>query len=237
MKKKIYLTIDDGPSPYTREKMDLLLEKKIPAVWYLRGEFIEKHIDHVVYGIEQGFVMGNHSYSHPYFSEICFEQAKQEILQTEALIEKAFALAGKKRGDKIFRFPFLDKGSPNNKTKLQAFLKEQGFVRVNFEGVTYQYYNSEKWGEDLDAPWTFDAREYALFEERLKDKYKLYQTKDFLSRMEKFLPEKGLGLVSNKSNDIVLLHDFHQTPQLFQPMIEKLLSFDADFSLPTIETV
>ena len=232
--KTIYLTIDDGSSPFTREKVDLLLEMNIPAVWYLRGEFIDKHFDDAVYVIEKGFVVGNHTYTHPYFSEISLAAAKEEILRTEELINKAFVAAKKDRGSKLFRFPFLDKGGIHLQ-ELQNFLLNENFVRADFHGVTYKYFINDNLDKEIDAPWTFDGREYALFEDSLKEKYGLFEADDFKRIMERNDPEKGFGLRNPDSNDIVLFHDFYQTPELFEPMVRHLHSFGHRFALPTLE--
>ena len=41
MRKKIYLTIDDSPSPQFRENLDYLIERKIPAVFFCIGNRME----------------------------------------------------------------------------------------------------------------------------------------------------------------------------------------------------
>lgn len=237
MKKKIYLTIDDAPSSWLGSKIDYLVEREIPAVLYCRGEFMEKYLDRVIYAIEKGYCIGNHSYSHPKFSTISLQEAKDEISATEKLIQRAHSLAGIAREYKLFRFPYLDKGekkSLDHAIALQCLLKEYGFQRADFLNITYSYMVKNSYLNDIDAPWTFDGCEYALFTEASQKKYGLYNVKDFLLRMDREEPEGGFGLHANSSSDIVLLHDFESTHHLFKPMMEHLRALNVDFVLPKI---
>jgi len=232
--KKIYLTIDDGPSHFMKEKIDFLCKEEIPALWYCRGEYINSNtIKSLVYAIDKGYIVANHSFTHPYFSAITLEQSKEEILRTERLIEKAYDLSGKPQKYKLFRFPFLDKGG-EFKNELQDFLKMEGFQKACFEGVTYKYYLDAELNNDIDAPWTFDACEYALFSKKSMAKRGLFKIEDFIKRIHENLPEKGLGLSNLDSRDIVLLHDFKQTHFLFEPIIEGLEALNVEFVLPKI---
>jgi peptidoglycan/xylan/chitin deacetylase (PgdA/CDA1 family) len=245
--KIAYLTIDDSPSKDMQEKVDYLIAHQIPAIWYCRGEFMEQHLSSVVYAIERGFWIGNHSYTHPYFSQILLEEAMQEIIKTDYLIEQAYRLAGIPRDYKLFRFPFGDKGGGKNYLKeysnsekehveaLQHFLKREGFQKANFEGITYSYYFDAGQDQYLDAPWTFDTKDYVALSKNSQEKSKLLHIEDFLSRMDLHDPEKGLGLNDPDSNDIVILHDFEKTTFLFQPLINKLLTKNLIFQLPRID--
>lgn len=245
-RKKIYLTVDDGPSCYMTEKVDFLMEKGIPSIWYCRGEYIEKNLKELVNSVKRGVVIGNHSFSHPCFSEISFDEAKREIFKTELLIEKAYAQAERSRLYKLFRFPFLDKGAGKNRLppykeqeeekveNLQNFLRSQGFQKARFEGVSYRYYQKARLGRHLDAPWTFDAKEYALFSRKSMEKHRLHTTEDFIERMFSYDPENGLGISCADSNEIVLFHDFEQTHFLFYPMIKSLINRDIIFAMPEI---
>ena len=92
--KSIYLTIDDAPSQHTLAKVDYLQKNNIPAIFYCRGNAIEQYQDSVVEIIKAGFLVGNHSYSHPFFSKTPNEIFFDEILKTEKLIDECYCLAG-----------------------------------------------------------------------------------------------------------------------------------------------
>ena len=110
MNKKIYLTIDDSPSKDFRSNLDYLIEHNIPAVFFCIGERMEAGWEDLKYAISKGYLIGNHSYSHPHFSDLDLESAKQEIQKTDALIERLYQEAGQPDYDRLFRFPYGDKG-------------------------------------------------------------------------------------------------------------------------------
>lgn len=231
MRKKIYITIDDAPSENTKEKLDFLLENNISVIWFLRGVHVEKHLEETVYLIANDAILGNHSYSHPYFSKISIESAKEEILKTEKLINNAYKKANKIRKNKLFRFPFMDRGDVNEKI-LQTFLKDQGFEKLEFENINYNYFQNNKLGDFIDAPWTFDMKDYALLSNKYMKKHNLYDVKDFIKRMEIDDVENGFGLQSNNSSDIVLFHDFATEIEIFIPVLEFLINKNCEFCLP-----
>ena len=68
--------------------------------------------------------IGNHSFSHPYFSELSFEECTEQILRTEDILNRIYApiaSEGIERPHKLFRFPYGDKGG-EHKDRLQEFL-------------------------------------------------------------------------------------------------------------------
>jgi len=87
--KTVYLTIDDGPSKDRKEKVDILYQYGIQPIWFCIGSEIEKRPEDVIYSIRKGGIIGNHSYSHPRFSQISLEECFEEI---EKLIELLTAL-------------------------------------------------------------------------------------------------------------------------------------------------
>ncbi len=232
LRKKLYITIDDGPTSHTKKKLDFLEKHQIPAIWFCRGEGMAKYPDVIVDAIRRGFWIGNHSYDHPHFSEISFQKACEQILRTEEHIEALYKKAAVKRPNKLFRFPFLDKGEKHH-LALQDFLKEEGFQIAHFPGIQYQYYTQRKWDREIDVPWTYDCCEYALFAPEYMKKFNLFTTEDFLQRLEREDAEKGFGL-NSPSADIILFHDFEETHHLFEPLLQAILAKKPHFLLPKI---
>ena len=72
------LTIDDVPSANTPAIVDYLNEKKIPAVLFLIGRKAETYPEQLLYALRQGMTVGNHSYSHPQFSKLSFDECRSE---------------------------------------------------------------------------------------------------------------------------------------------------------------
>lgn len=100
--KKIALTFDDGPHPvYTRRMLEVLEEQQVPATFFLLGQNIEKYGEVVKEISEAGHLIGNHTYHHVQITTMPAEQAYEEIVQTNLLIEN---LTGK--GTEYVRPPF-----------------------------------------------------------------------------------------------------------------------------------
>lgn len=169
MQKLVYLTIDDSPSKNMMEKADYLLKKRIPAIFFCIGHLMEKNPDAILYAIKKGFIIGNHSYSHPFFSKIPLEQCYQEIAKTDKIIENLYSKANKKRPAKLFRFPYGDKGGQfintivldksiminqpigkKKKNKIQRFLKDLGYSQPKFDNINYKYFKKFNLNKDQD---------------------------------------------------------------------------------------
>ena len=73
------LTIDDIASKNTPALVDYLVEKGIKALMFAVGTHVEKYPENVIYALGRGMIVGNHSYSHPNFAEISFEEGIKEI--------------------------------------------------------------------------------------------------------------------------------------------------------------
>jgi len=210
---KIYLTIDDAPSMHMDKKVSFLKERNIPAIFYVRGEYVEKHCSRVVNAINNGFLIGNHSYSHPYFSQITLEQCFQEILRTEQLIDQCYDVAQKRRPLKIVRLPFGDRGAgPNAKIAkdnheemrvqaIQNFLCTQNFTSINFYGAADGF---------IDSYWDWDTEDY-------KAKH-IADVNLYLNKMQDFFDSYTTDTA------VILLHDFDNNQHLFEVSMEFLLS-------------
>lgn len=107
---RIYLTIDDGPSETFESLVDFLAERKIPAVFFNRGDAMEARPEAVVYGIQKGFIIGNHAYSHRRFSKLPLEICQEEIKKTERILNDLYRKSGVERPGQYFRFPYMDRG-------------------------------------------------------------------------------------------------------------------------------
>ncbi len=241
--KKGYLTIDDGPSCDRREKVDILQRYNIPAIWFCLGKELELNRESSIYTIRSGGIIGNHSYSHPRFSELSLDECYEEIIKTDRIIDQLYACAEVDRPVKIFRFPYGDRGvgtsfydfnyNPVEEKRLhdlQMMLAELGYSCPTFSDIEYEYYKLNREKKYLDWYWTYDVMEWCVFQ--TPPQYGIKGLAEVLELMDLNLPERWAGLNYEKSADIILIHDHPQTTYLFEDIIIGLLAKEIIFENP-----
>jgi len=231
--KIVYLTIDDAPSKDMKKKVDYLVSKGIPAIFFCRGDLTENDPSSVIYAIKKGFVIGNHAYSHRHFSELSLEEARKEIKRTDEIIEEVYTAAKVSRPVKLFRFPYGDKGG-RNKEAIQSYLRELGYQQPMFEGINYVWFKEKNLDKEADVYWTYDVEEYRLKKKYKNIPYKIKTFEDVLKKMEEKNVEEG-WLCSVDSNEILLMHDHEETTTYFFKIIDTLLAKGFLFKLPGIK--
>jgi peptidoglycan/xylan/chitin deacetylase (PgdA/CDA1 family) len=251
-KKRVVLTIDDGPSEHFLPKCHYLHLHHIPAVFFCIGKHMEAAPDQVTEAIKMGFIIANHSYSHPHFSDISIQQAREEIEKTDILINNLYKAAGMPRPVKWFRFPYGDKGDGrhgkvfgkrwrvdnNRKNDIQDFLKQLEYTQPGFSGISYPFYREAGLLADTDWHWTFDVMEWCLTMK--KPDFGIDTPEKVMLRLQDTCPGDCRGLRSRAkrwignpdSDEIILLHDQSATTYLFYPIIDKLLQLPLQFVLP-----
>jgi len=244
-----YLTIDDSPTEDFLNKVDLLASMEIPAIFFCRGDRLEKRPDDAIYAIKKGYVLGNHSYSHPNFSKLTLKECFQEIKQTDEILEKIYQDAEVTRPAKLFRFPGGDKGSnldaeqgwPDDENKrlfmqgIQNYLKRHGYDQPIFQNISYKWYKDAGLHLDKDVYWTYDTRDYevtAIYKEGSDKPTGYTNLNAVFARMDEDVPEGCRGLNYSRSNDIILVHDIVGIEGIFKRLIEALLAKEIYFIMP-----
>lgn len=89
--KAIYLTFDAGyENGYTATLLDILKEEKVPAAFFVVGNFIEENPELVKRMTEEGHIVGNHTMHHPDMSAISDEAGfRKEMSELEAAYKEA----------------------------------------------------------------------------------------------------------------------------------------------------
>jgi len=86
--KKIALTFDDGPNEITLSVLEILKKHNVKATFFCIGKNIEKYPEILKRIVEEGHIVGNHSYSHSNFFDFYRKnRVIEEILKTDVLIE------------------------------------------------------------------------------------------------------------------------------------------------------
>lgn len=228
MSKNAYFTIDDSPSVYMKEKVDILTKKKIPAIFFCQGNYMEKYPEQVIYAIKKGFVIGNHSYSHPRFCDIDLNECFNQILKTDKIIDDLYKKANVKRGIKYFRYPkgikgditylslkILFKKFDSKFKSLEKFLTNLDYMPLKIKNVKLRYPELLRLN-DTDTYWTIDIREWKMIK---NDNHKISDVLNFIDN----------NLSSSNSNEILLVHDHEQTHRYFEQIIEKIMSKNFNF--------
>lgn len=224
-----YLTIDDGPTKNTREIMDFLISKHITPIMFFWGISLEEERANGIYAIRKGAIVGNHSHSHPHFSDLTLAECINEIELQENALNCLYRDAGVERKYKIFRFPYGDKGG-KNKDGIQNYLKENGFCQIDLQPITYEWYHQDLHSQDCDIYWTFDFEEYRLQYENS------FSYEHILAHMHEVSPHTGGSLVNPQDCNIILIHDHPQTdaivPGYFYDLINRAIELGVQFITP-----
>ena len=86
-KKVIYLTFDCGyENGYTEKILDALKKQQAPAAFFVVGNMIETAPDIICRMVEEGHIVGNHTYHHPDMSAISEQAAFQKELDDLAAL-------------------------------------------------------------------------------------------------------------------------------------------------------
>ncbi len=86
--KKVALTFDDGPSPvYTELLLNGLKERKVPVTFFMTGQNVEKYPKLVKRAMDEGHLIGNHTYNHIQLTKNNKKEFMEELTRTNATIE------------------------------------------------------------------------------------------------------------------------------------------------------
>lgn len=124
--KTIYLTFDDGPSPYTLEILDILDKYDVKATFFVINTKYNQYMKNIV---ERGHTIALHSYSHDYKGIYSSEEAYYKDLQ--AISDVVFEQTGVRTN--IIRFPgggsntISRKYCPGIMKKLTKGVQEKGY--------------------------------------------------------------------------------------------------------------
>lgn len=87
--KLVALTFDDGPDDvYTPAILDILKQKQVRATFFTIGNRMEQYPEVTRRIIEEGHLIGNHTYTHPNTGKPMGEQLRIELERTEAVLAK-----------------------------------------------------------------------------------------------------------------------------------------------------
>lgn len=214
--KQMALTFDDLPSlegyasavqvqKMNHKILNVLASQNIPAVGFVNEGKVSHRGENrlrtqiLMDWVASGEELGNHTYSHSKLSQMSVKDFQKDILQGE----KTAQLAMDQRNTKIrfFRYPFLDKGLPEQRPPMQAFLKAHGYTEV---GITID-----------SRDWEYNAKLRSARERNPNDSCREIKL-SFLSFLQKQLE----GKQNSSQPDILLLHVCTLTSECLPQIIE-----------------
>lgn len=99
--KKICLTFDEGyENGYTPQILETLKQKKVKAIFFVTYDFASQNPDLVKRMIDEGHIVGNHSYHHYSMDEVSDDVAKEEVTYLHEYVKDKFNYTMS-----YFRFP------------------------------------------------------------------------------------------------------------------------------------
>lgn len=102
-KKIVALTIDDAPSPYTKEILAILSESDVKATFFIIGNQAHGNEALLADIVRAGHELGNHAMHDEPSVSLSSETLSQEIHEVDILINTAYEQAGHQRTSHYFR--------------------------------------------------------------------------------------------------------------------------------------
>lgn len=126
--KVVLITIDDAPDKHALDMAKTLEELDVNAIFFVNGHFLETEEEQATLKAiyDKGFLIGNHTYSHPNLGDITEEEQREEIIKVNDMVEEVIG-----ERPKFFRAPH---GVNTDFSKNLA--NEEGMVLMNW---TYGY--------------------------------------------------------------------------------------------------
>ena len=222
------LTIDDMPQENTIPIIDYLLGLGIKPLFFAIGEFVEKDPEPVIYALQKGLIVGNHTYSHANLAEVSYEEGIEEIRKCDEILDRVYAQAGVERKVKVFRYPYLACGGDNNKG-FTDYLRELGYKKLNDTGVIAPGYIENGWKFENGTNCSFDCQEYLLREGSDMTIEKILENVD-----QAFGSKEELCKIQDH---IILIHSHDLTderePGYYKTIVERMLKYGTKFIEPT----
>ncbi|GAB4126529.1 MAG: hypothetical protein OHK0050_39460 [Roseiflexaceae bacterium] len=103
--------------------LDLLAARQIRATFFVTGSWVEAYPNAARAIVQAGHELGNHSYSHPYFSRLADEGAQNEIEETERIVREITGATTRP----YFRFPYGD-----STEDMLVLLGQEGYIAYHW---------------------------------------------------------------------------------------------------------
>lgn len=140
---KIILTFDDGPdAEYTPKILSILEKEKVPATFFIVGINAERNIPLLQRIFNDGYEIGNHTFTHGNIARMSPERAELEMKTTRLLLE---CVTG--RSTILFRAPYNADSEPQTFEEIEpiARSKKDNYITIG-ESI-----DPNDWNPDMNA--------------------------------------------------------------------------------------
>lgn len=132
---EIVITFDDGPlPPHTEKVLETLAAQCVKATYFMVGRMAAAYPEAVRKVAAAGHTVGTHSWSHPWFTRMSLDKARDEIDRGFSSVQAA--LGDDHKVAPFFRFPGL-----LHRADAEAYLAERGIMvwSVDFHGDDWHH--------------------------------------------------------------------------------------------------
>jgi cellulose synthase/poly-beta-1,6-N-acetylglucosamine synthase-like glycosyltransferase/spore germination protein YaaH/peptidoglycan/xylan/chitin deacetylase (PgdA/CDA1 family) len=126
---KLILTFDDGPSAeWTPKILNILEREKVPAAFFVIGINAEQNIPLLKREYNDGFEIGNHTFTHHNIAEMSLSRAALEMKLTRLLIESVTG-----HSTILFRAPYNADSEPQTYDELAPIerSRQENYLTIN----------------------------------------------------------------------------------------------------------
>jgi cellulose synthase/poly-beta-1,6-N-acetylglucosamine synthase-like glycosyltransferase/spore germination protein YaaH/peptidoglycan/xylan/chitin deacetylase (PgdA/CDA1 family) len=117
----VALTFDDGPDGrWTPKILKILKDKEAPATFFVIGKNMQAHPELVKREIDQGMIVGNHTYTHPNIGLLPAPELNLELNATQRLFE---VITGKSM--RFLRPPYFGDAEPSTPAEVDPLVAAQ----------------------------------------------------------------------------------------------------------------
>ncbi len=117
----VALTFDDGPDGrWTPKILKILRDKDAPATFFVIGKNMQAHPELVKREIDQGMIVGNHTYTHPNIGLLPAPELSLELNATQRLFE---VITGKSM--RFLRPPYFGDAEPSTPAEVDPLVAAQ----------------------------------------------------------------------------------------------------------------
>ncbi len=141
--KTVHLTFDDGPHPnLTAELLNLLKKENIQATFFMLGKNVQANAGLIRRALQEGHLVGNHSYDHSDFHKLTEQQQINQISTTQQLLNPYT------RDPQLFRYPYGNSTCFSNQ-KIHA---------IGYEGIIGWHVDSCDWAYAANGGFVTDKQ-------------------------------------------------------------------------------